>query len=462
MFKYNKLRFFIKFVPSVIFAALLVLFSISNIYASTMRLTEGEFIVLGDEPSAEDYYNQFMFWDAVLEIDSKGKVKGYAETSFSDSRLGGNQTSLYSAQISLQMDGEYDEKDNRLSGTFTSKHISSQKTEREKPLISSFIDATMVFSGTFSGGYSADKEGFLITFTGNKIYTGKRWSSNGNEEDIDESKFWTNKAVFREDLCASYLDGGLSLKNRLWRMPRVFARDSGARFADFAGQVEVAPAEDREDTRPAEMGMVLQIGDMIETYEDSCAIISFSDMTTLVMKPSTKILLDTLTERESKLSVLAGKIWANAKKAVSEGRLEVTLNQGVSGTKGTTFVAEENGTTSSIKVLEGLMSFTPNGGSEIEVGVGQVASVDDSGEVKTHNFDTAAESESWQNSGFADRFADAPPLDSGSEELHNEGTTVYQGKNTNRLGLYLAGIGVLGFAVIAGLLILHKKDTPLR
>ncbi len=400
----------LKGVLTLLVSVILLFSHTSKIQASDLRLTEGEFIVLGDEPSAEDYYNQFMFWDAVLEIDSKGKVKGYADTSLNDIKLGNNPLSLYNAQISLQMDGEYDEKANHLSGTFASKHSSSQKTEREKPLISSYIDATMVFSGTFSGGYSANDAGFLITFTGNKSYTGKRWSSNGNEEDINESKSWTNKAVFTEDLCGGYSGENLSLKNNLKFIPKIFARDSGARFADFAGQVEVAPVEDREDTRPAEIGMVLKIGDMVETYEDSCAIISFSDMTTLVMKPSSKIILDTLSERESKLSVLAGKIWANAKKAVSEGRLEVTLNQGVSGTKGTTFVAEENGTTSSIKVLEGLMSFTPTGGSDLEVSTGQMASVNKNGEVKTQNFDTTAEEKEWENKNFTDRFADAAPI----------------------------------------------------
>ncbi len=437
----------------------LLFFNPDKVHASEIRLTEGEFIVLGEEPSAEDYYNQFMFWNAVLEIDSKGKVKGYADTSFSDIKLGNNPISLYSSQISLQMQGEYDEKANLLNGTFTSKHISSQKTEREKPLISSYIDANMVFTGNFSGGYSADEEGFLITFTGNKSYTGKRWSSNGLEEDINESKPWTNQAVFREDLCASYSDQGLSLKNPLKFIPQIFARDSGARFSDFAGQVEIAPAEDPEDTRPAEIGMVLEIGDMVETYEDSCAIISFADMSTMVMKPNSKIILASPSGQGSKLKLVAGQIWANFKKAVSNGQLEVIMNQAVSGTKGTTFVAEENGTSSSIKVIAGLMSFTPNNGSEIEVKVGQMASVDQSGQVSTKSFDTATESESWQNKNFAARFANAAPIDTTTHETNTtapeSNKTIKSSKNNNYK--YFAGAIILGSLILAGLSLFRKK-----
>lgn len=382
--------------------------------AKEMRLTEGEFVVLGEDPSMEDYINQLMFWDAVLEIDDKGKVKVYADDDYQDLTFSGQ---LLDVSFLLKMDGEYSFEDNRLSGTFSAKHNYSYKQEREEPLVSYYGNGTMDFSGTFSGGYSSEDAAMKIDFQGTKNYVTHMENSNGNKEDDSYSKKWNNSATFVEDFCANLAEGYTFKRPGVTFIPSARAKDSGARFSDFSGMVTVFPDADPEDSRPAEMDDVLEVEDHIKTEDDSCAIISFADMTTFVMKPMSEVVLDLPAERKSKLSLVAGDIWVNVKKMFKDGSMDVTMNQAVAGIKGTTFVASERSGVSTLKVIEGEVEYQLLSKPDeiISVGAGEMVEATSEGLKNKTSFNPEEETSAWKNNDMAIRFADAPPISTSLE-----------------------------------------------
>jgi hypothetical protein len=78
------------------------------------------------------------------------------------------------------------------------------------------------------------------------------------------------------------------------------SNDSGVRFSDFDGNVEVQPAGE-DYWNLAELGMILHYDDHIRTGVESMAILSFRDMTTYTMKTETEIVLSRPAEEETKL-----------------------------------------------------------------------------------------------------------------------------------------------------------------
>ncbi|MDP3985609.1 MAG: FecR family protein, partial [bacterium] len=191
---------------------------------------------------------------------------------------------------------------------------------------------------------------------------------------------------------------GIQSKNKFAFIPAAQAIDSGARFTDFSGEVTVAYPPDLEDLYPAEHDMVLGVGAHINTESNSSAIISFADMTTFCMKEFSRIILMPGDGPQSKLSLLAGKIWANVKSMVKDGSMDVTMNQAVAGIKGTTFVLEDDGSTSTIKVIDGSVEFTSKASGKTEVvNAGETITADENGLGQKTNFDVNAESNSWKN-----------------------------------------------------------------
>ncbi len=125
--------------------------------------------------------------------------------------------------------------------------------------------------------------------------------------------------------------------------------DSGVRFVEFSGQVEVYPDSDPEDSRPAAIDDVLKVCDHIVTEEESVAIISFADMTTFKIGPNSNFVLERPKGPKSKFSLLAGETWANIKHVLKGEEVEITLNQAVAGIKGTTLVLKETGVNQFLK-----------------------------------------------------------------------------------------------------------------
>jgi ferric-dicitrate binding protein FerR (iron transport regulator) len=75
------------------------------------------------------------------------------------------------------------------------------------------------------------------------------------------------------------------------------------------------------------------------------------------MKPESELILSQPGE-QSKISLIAGKIRVNTKRMIKDGTMDVEMSQAVAGIKGTTFIVEETGDTSTLKVIEGEVEFT--------------------------------------------------------------------------------------------------------
>jgi len=146
------------------------------------------------------------------------------------------------------------------------------------------------------------------------------------------------------------------------------------------------------------MGDVIPVSAVIVTEEDSSAIISFIDMSVFEMKPETNIIVSAPPEKDSKLKLVAGKIWANVKKMAKDGTMEIETNQAVSGIKGTTFICEEKNGRSALKVIEGIVDFkSKTNGNIIKVNAGEMIEATTNGLSEIAKFDIAEESESWIN-----------------------------------------------------------------
>lgn len=167
--------------------------------------------------------------------------------------------------------------------------------------------------------------------------------------------------------------------------PVVWAKDSGARFSSLTRDVEVFPDADPTTQKTVKLDMPLYIEDHIRTGEDSGAIISFSDLTTFCLKAESEVVLVTPPEKDSKVRLVLGNIWVNAKKMLKDGSLNIDMTQAVAGTKGTQFIAETTADRSAIQVIEGAVEFTAKSdGKKIIVSAGEeVGATKDGLEEKT-------------------------------------------------------------------------------
>ncbi len=168
------------------------------------------------------------------------------------------------------------------------------------------------------------------------------------------------------------------------------------RFGDLHGEVNVRPdCADDDAYIFAELSTPLHHDDRIKTLPRSGAILSWSDMSTFVMREDSIIILDIAYERESKIGHVAGNIWVNLQRMVKDGSMEVEMSQAVAGIKGTTFVAEETGTTSTVKVFEGTVEMRPHRGEPVMVGPGEMVEVTSGGAGAVMAFDVDVELARW-------------------------------------------------------------------
>lgn len=166
-------------------------------------------------------------------------------------------------------------------------------------------------------------------------------------------------------------------------------KDSGVRVSDIWGEVQIRRGDDRLGWDILYPDDVIYVGDVIRTKREGGVVLSLADMTTFEMKPESELIMNTESEKENKLIFLAGKVWTNVKKMVKDGSLDVEMGQACMGIKGTTFVLEEDGVTSTLKVLEGTVSFKPNNGEELIITDGQMVSAIDgvAGEIAYFSID---------------------------------------------------------------------------
>jgi hypothetical protein len=173
--------------------------------------------------------------------------------------------------------------------------------------------------------------------------------------------------------------------------------DSGARFDQIIGEVEVRPCDDPEGCRVAKYDMVLYTNDHIKRGEKSRAVIS-DPYTVYTMKPESEVIIRfSLTSKEENVLVLMfGNLMANIKRAIKEGALDIELGQAVLGTKGTTFVVEERNGISRLKVIEGVVKFRSKATGETQlVKAGEEIYADKNGLGPKTNFNIQEELKTW-------------------------------------------------------------------
>lgn len=170
------------------------------------------------------------------------------------------------------------------------------------------------------------------------------------------------------------------------------------RFGDLYGEVNVRPnCADDDAYIFAELDTPLRHDDRIKTLPRSGAILSFSDLSTFVMGEDSTIVLDIANERESKLGLVAGRVWVNLQRMVDDGSFEVEMGQAVAGIKGTTFIAEESDSGSVVKVFEGVVEVRADAGGVVEVGPGTMVEVTSDGAGPVTDFDVDAELAGWNH-----------------------------------------------------------------
>jgi hypothetical protein len=222
------------------------------------------------------------------------------------------------------------------------------------------------------------------------------------------------------------------------------ARDSGARLSDISGQVEIACPPDLDAWDVMKMGRVIYVDCHLKTGEDSSAVISFSDMTTFEMKSESEIVIDTPPEKESKWSLIAGNIWVNVKQMVKDGTMKVHMSQAVAGIKGTTFILNETKTESTIKVIEGSVSFdSKNTKDTAQVNAGESVTGTKTGLSAKTNFDVSSEIKNWQASiNSTKKKTDAKKLNSQTKISTTQITS-----ELNKKTLYILG-GAVGLIIL--------------
>lgn len=174
--------------------------------------------------------------------------------------------------------------------------------------------------------------------------------------------------------------------------------DSGARFSSLNGEVEIYHhGQPRSSKKFVKLNTVIYKMDHIVTGDESTAIIGFADLSTFLVKPESEIVVTSPPDRESKIKLVAGKIWLNIKKMINEGTMEVEMSQAAASIKGTKLILETTDDYSTVKVTEGTVELTSKGGETVWLNAGETATVTIDGIGLVTKFSIAAETASWQS-----------------------------------------------------------------
>jgi hypothetical protein len=173
--------------------------------------------------------------------------------------------------------------------------------------------------------------------------------------------------------------------------------DSGARFSDIAGQVEIRPDNDPETWSSAKIQSKLYVDTHIKTFENSSAILSFADASTFVLKPETEIVLSSPSAKDSNFKILWGHLMLNIKKMMKDGSMIQEMSQAAASIKGTILVLSETGAESTVKVIEGTVDFKLLDSSKsVMVSKGESVTASKNGLSEKTTFDPADELKSWE------------------------------------------------------------------
>ncbi len=167
---------------------------------------------------------------------------------------------------------------------------------------------------------------------------------------------------------------------------RVRGEQTTVRVSDLFGEVYIIPAEDPDDFSVATLDSVIYEGDEIETRGDSGAILSLENMATISMGSNSILRIVNAAEGKTNLELLIGRMWTNITRMLIDGSMDVELSQAVFGIRGTLVAFEEDGTTSTARVVTGAVEVVPTGTAQGElITAGQQAAVTGAG-MQTSSF----------------------------------------------------------------------------
>ncbi|MEM4347262.1 MAG: FecR family protein [Candidatus Altiarchaeota archaeon] len=291
----------------------------------------------------------------------------------------------------IKMDGVYDKETGKISGQY---EINLQTKSRVSNLNAGlrysegWVERSE--SGTFQG--QVIKDHVVLNFACKKSsgqYYRKYRDNKEESGSISKCTYFFNKVAYQ--VIPIVKSEPATYKQEPAETPKKHV-DSGVRVAGMTGQCDIEIDGVR---RPLKMDDVIPVDAHIITEEDSKIILAFTDMSTFVVEPESHIVISAPAEKESKLKLVAGNIWANIKKMIKDGTMEVEMNQAVAGIKGTTFVCEEKDGKSTLKVFEGVVDFKSKASSEtVQVKGGEKVVADNKGLSPVEKFDTFEEVQS--------------------------------------------------------------------
>ncbi|MDD5618616.1 MAG: FecR family protein [Candidatus Omnitrophica bacterium] len=216
--------------------------------------------------------------------------------------------------------------------------------------------------------------------------------------------------------------------------------DSGARAANISGQVEIACPPNFDAWDIMKRHTVIYNHCRLKTGEESTLRISFASGTSFTMRPETEIIVNEARKEKSNFQLLFGGIWANVKKMVKGEEFGFKGSQAVAGIKGTTFIMEETGESTTLKVIDGEVEFMDIADGKTQTVIaGEALAVDLRGFGEKTEFDVNIEENNWAMPASVD-------------EAKGDAEKETAPSQTNYLG-WLVGIGILFMAVVTGTVI---------
>ena len=170
------------------------------------------------------------------------------------------------------------------------------------------------------------------------------------------------------------------------------------KIGDLSGEVWILPAgaQDMDECIFAELDTPLHHGDIIITTGHGGVVLSFSDMSSLEMKPGAIAQLDIKSERKSKIGLVAGTAWVNLKKMVTGGSMEVEMSQGVCGIKGTILAASVTDAGDEVYLFTSSADVTSKeNGETVTLKPGQKALINPAGDMQVDEFDIAEQAKAF-------------------------------------------------------------------
>ena len=356
----------------------------------------GGTVTTGEGSYDDSFLNFWKNLNIEFVDDGNGRLTGYGDgaASFAD------PSALTNATTSGQVSGTYDPNTGVLSGEYSINYLSV--FHKETSADTDHYEVYRVYQGSYTVQLHPGDTSAEITFKGSMTQevTGEYppgWTANG--EELNFTMGWGIGVQFT-------IEGNIEVTAPLEPAVKQELPDSGTRFSDLSGQVEVLfPTGidengkylyDEEAWNFAKLDMVLPEGARIKTQDRSSVILSFADMTTFEQKPETEIILTTPTPGKSQFQLLYGDLMTNAYKMLKDGSMDIEMSQAVAGIKGTILVLADDGATSTLKVIEGTVQFTSRVTGETQlVNAGEQMAADANGLGENQAFDAAAERLNW-------------------------------------------------------------------